>query len=111
MSSQVEILAGACGFRTKVCAISEDGQHVVLEIETDCQNIAKLARQLQAHGPLDAFAELDPRQVSPILAGAASALDDCCAGCIVPSGISKCLQVAAGLQLPTDAAIRFLTDG
>jgi len=33
-------------------------------------------------------------------------LKGCCAGCAVPAGLFKAMQVAAGLALPQDITIR-----
>ncbi|MHB9036101.1 MAG: DUF6951 family protein [Armatimonadota bacterium] len=92
------IRAGACGFTTSVHASSEDMQNVTFEIETDCEKIKKLAEGL---GSVDAYSELALGNQGAIH----SAGTGCCVGCIVPSGISKVMQVAASLMLPSGCSI------
>jgi hypothetical protein len=43
MKAESDIEAGICGFHTTARAESEDHQHVVLDIETDCEKIEKLS--------------------------------------------------------------------
>lgn len=43
MAAVVEIDAGVCGFKTSAKASSEDNQHVVFEVASDCENIRRLA--------------------------------------------------------------------
>lgn len=106
MQATVEIEAGICGFRTSASACCEDGQNVVFEIKSPCENIRTLAGRLQAHGPIDAYQEITPGETSVVLAAGRETLKGGCAGCAVPPGLFKCMQVAAGLALPQDIAIR-----
>ncbi len=105
MRAKVEVDAGVCGFRTTVHATSGDGQHVSFEIATDCEKIEELSRRLAEAGEVDAYQEIHPGQESVVLATARSTLKGCCAGCVVPVGIFKGLQVAAGLALPRNLSI------
>jgi len=107
MIVHAEIHAGTCGFRTKVRAGCTDGQNVTLDIETDCENIARLAQRLKENGPVDAFTEIDRRQPGVLEIAAADSLAAVCVGCVVPAGLSKCIQMAAGLLLPGDVEMRF----
>lgn len=102
MNSKVEIDAGVCGFRTCVRAASEDGQFMTFTITSDCEKIRGLAEALKARGSVDAYQEISPQGSSVILAVARQCLKGCCAGCAVPVGIFKSMQVAAGLALPKD---------
>lgn len=104
-TSTCEIQAGICGFRTRSTASCDAMQGVTFQVETDCAKIANLARQLADRGALDAYAEIDPRQGSVLLETARGVLTGCCAGCVVPIGLFKAMQVAAGLALPKDIAI------
>lgn len=105
MHTKLEIQAGICGFRTSGEARCEDSQHVTFALESDCAKIAELARRLVPQGPLDAYGEIDPRTESVLLATARGVLTGCCAGCAVPIGLFKAMQVAAGLALPKDILI------
>ncbi len=102
MKATAHIEAGICGFRTTVQAASEDDQHVTFAVETDCEKIWRLGARLQTLGPLDAFEEINPANDSRLLATVRATLSGCCAGCAVPVGLFKAMQVAAGLALPKD---------
>ncbi len=106
MKARVEIEAGICGFRTAAGADCEDGQNVTFAITTDCEKIGGLAEALKAKGPLDAFQEISPATESVLLGTVRSTLKGCCAGCAVPVGLFKAMQVAAGLALPADVVVR-----
>lgn len=105
MICKAEIQAGICGFFTRVCAQSQDAQHVTFEIETDCEKIQRFASKLSTLGSLDAFEEIDPAKGSRLLETARASMCGCCAGCAVPVGLFKAMQVAAGLALPKDVNI------
>ncbi len=100
MNARAEIQAGICGFHTTVYARTEDAQHVTFELETDCDKILQLSARVTALGPLDALREINPLNGSRLLETARASLPGCCAGCAVPIGLFKAMQVAAGLALP-----------
>jgi len=102
MKATAEIDAGICGFHTTVHALSEDDQNVTFDLETNCEKIGHLGTLLKAQGPLDAYEEISPASGSRLLETARQALPGCCAGCVVPVGLFKSMQVAAGLALPKD---------
>ncbi len=103
-----EISSGICGFTTTVTARpAGDGQHVTLTIESDCPNVQQLAAELLdlTDMEVDAFREITYRGEGPhILRLAARHLRH--TACPVPSGLIKAIEVAAGLALPADVAIR-----
>ena len=105
MKASVHIEAGVCGFETKAQAASDDDQHVTFNIETTCEKIALLIELINRNGPIDAFLEISSSDQSVILQIAEAALTGCCAGCVVPAGLFKALQVSAGLALPKDIHI------
>jgi hypothetical protein len=104
MKVQADIDAGVCGFQTRVVAHSEDPQQVQFDITSGCEKIQGLAEILQPKQPIDAYQEISPAE-GVIMQTAKSQLTGCCAGCAVPAGIFKALQVAAGLALPKDITI------
>jgi len=104
MNVQADIDAGICGFQTRVVAHSEDSQQVQFDITSGCEKIQGLAETLQPKQPIDAYQEIRPAE-GVIMMTAKSQLTGCCAGCAVPAGIFKALQVAAGLALPKDITI------
>jgi len=99
--------AGVCGFRTTVTARSDDMQTVGLQILGDCQKIRGVAEALQV--PIDAYKEIGDGSDGVVLSAARTHLTGCCAGCAVPSGIFKSVQVAGSVALP--APISFTDDG
>ena len=108
MTTNVKIEAGVCGFHTTVKAECTDQQHVDLQIESTCDKIKNLAKTLEEINPIDAYQEIMPTSQSQILKCACETLNGCCSGCVVPSGIYKAMQVAAGLALPKDISIQFM---
>jgi len=97
-----EIQAGICGFRTTVRARSEDSQNVSLDITSTCEKIAALAADL---GTIDAYREIGDGFDGHIHKAALRHLKGCCAGCVVPSGIFKSVQVAGCVALPAPVSI------
>jgi len=106
MKSFVEVDAGVCGFRTQATAASDDGQHVAFAIDTDCEKVSQLAAALADRQPLDAYQEISPAGNGVFMTTVRGTLKGCCAGCAVPAGLFKVMQVAAGLSLPKDISIR-----
>lgn len=106
MKALVEVEAGICGFRTSACVNSEDGQHVAFEVESDCEKIAALGAALMVKGLIDAYQEISPASESVLMQTVRSMLTGCCAGCAVPVGLFKAMQVAASLALPKDIVIQ-----
>ena len=105
MTTRIRVDAGVCGFCTEAKASSDDSQHVALCIESDCEKIQRLAMRIQETGALDAYSEISPGEESVLLGLARDTLQGCCAGCVVPVGLFKAIQVAAGLALPKDLSI------
>jgi hypothetical protein len=107
--ARAEIEAGICGYTTVVEArATDDPRRVVLDIQSSCGAIQKLAAVLTE---VDPFREFSFRRQSPLtLELAAQHCDH--AACAVPSGIIKAIEVAAGLALPADVSITVSkTDG
>jgi hypothetical protein len=99
--------AGVCGFRTVVEAESDDMQNVVFRIETDCENIRAMAGDLET---VDGYQELGDGYDGQVLGAARKHLKGCCSACIVPSGIFKAMQVAAGVSLVAPCSIAIERD-
>ena len=97
------IRAGVCGFETEVLARSDDQQNVTLSIRSDCEKIRGVAQDLQA--PIDAYQEIGAGFDGAVYKVVLARLKGCCAGCAVPSGIFKSVQVAGGVALPSPVAI------
>ena len=100
---RTKINAGVCGFRTTVLARSDDLQNVSLTIESDCEKIRGVAEGLAA--PIDAYQEIGAGFDGAVYTAVLARLSGCCAGCVVPCGIFKTVQVAGAVALPAPAAI------
>lgn len=105
MQARTEIDAGVCGFHTDVNTSSEDGMFVVFEVKSDCEKIRGLGEALVTRGPINAYEEISPVAESVVMNTVRECLKGCCAGCAVPVGLFKSMQVAAGLALPKDITI------
>ncbi len=97
---------GICGFHSKVQAESDDSQMVRFKITSGCEKIQELGKGMEALGPVDAYQEIGPDADSQIMKTVRENPMRCCPGCAVPVGLSRAMQVAAGLALPKDIAIR-----
>ncbi len=106
MKAKVEIDAGICGFCTTARVTSEDGQNVVFNFDSDCDKILQLGKVLRDKGPVNAYQEISPGGPAVIMTTVQESLKGCCAGCAVPVGLFKAMQVAAGLALPKDINIK-----
>jgi hypothetical protein len=110
MKATVEIHAGICGLQTTAQVISQDGQNITFDIATNCEKIRQLAQTLQNKEPIDAYQEISPKGPAVIMTSVKETLMGCCAGCAVPVGLFKAMQVAAGLALPKDITIILTKD-
>ena len=102
MRAKAVIGAGVCGFSTTVTATSDDMQNVTFEIVSDCENITRLAADFPQ---VDGYSEVGAGFDGAVHQAVRETLKGCCSGCIVPCGIFKSMQVAAGLALPAPASI------
>lgn len=83
-----------------------DGPLCRLTIESECRAIQKLAAEL---AEVDPFREISHRRDTPLTLQLGAKYCSH-AACPVPAGIIKAVEVAAGLNLPVDAAIRLSKD-
>lgn len=106
MKAHVDIDAGICGFRTKAVLTCGDGQNISsCDISSDCANIQRVAESVSQFLPFDAFEEISPA-AGRLLACCRETPKGCCVGCVVPVGLLRAVQVAAGLALPKDVHIQ-----
>jgi Family of unknown function (DUF6951) len=103
MSGRAEVVAGICGHGTSIEAIAAEGRMVGFTIETTCDNVERFTGLLDEHGPVDAYAEINPRGESVVLACGREG--GCCVYCIVPAAALKAMRVATGLALVADVSI------
>lgn len=102
MGAKVTVNAGVCGFTTTVVATSDDMQNVSFQIESDCDSIVRLAEAMPV---VDGYAEIGAGFDGAIHEVVRGTLRGCCSGCLVPCGIFKAMQVAAGLALPAPVSM------
>jgi len=107
MQVKAVVGAGICGFTTTVTATSDDVQNVTFEIESDCENIMRLG---ESFPQVDGYSEIGAGFDGAIHQAVRETLKGCCSGCIVPCGIFKAMQVAAGLALPAPASIDIIKE-
>ncbi len=104
MNGTARVKAGICGHETTLRAQTSDGRAVTFAVETTCDNIERYAARFAADEPFDAYAEIDPRTPSKLLAPPYGETH-VCTDCVVPAAALKALRVATGLALPADVAI------
>ncbi|MEN6642018.1 MAG: hypothetical protein ABFE08_06195 [Armatimonadia bacterium] len=97
------INAGVCGFVTQVTATCDDGQNVSFVVESPCEKIQALGAALPT---VDAYAEIGAGFDGQVLSTVRAVLGGCCAGCVVPAGVFKAMQVAAKLALPASSGVQ-----
>jgi len=107
MHAKATINAGVCGFTTVVEAESDDMQNVTFAIESDCENLKRLA---EGFPQVDGYSEIGAGFDGVIHQAVRKTLQGCCSGCVVPCGIFKAMQVAAGLALPAPASIEIVKE-
>ena len=97
MDAVAEVIGGVCGLKTVVRATSTDGVTVHLDICSDCQRICAMAGEMP---PLDAVEEALRKALNETLPVVLAAKHKLHSSCLVPAGILKAVEVAAGLALP-----------
>jgi hypothetical protein len=100
--SKAIIQPGACGLSTTVTATMNGSGRVDLHIESECKAVRVLAENLP---DVDPYAEYSFRRGLPQTLQ--KGIDHCShTSCPVPVGILKAVEIAAGLNLPSDVHIR-----
>ena len=99
---KTKVEAGICGFITEIETSSEDMQHVSFKVETDCEKIKNLSKKLNK---VDAYNEIKDGFDGELFKIIREELKGCCAGCAVPVGLFKSMQVAAMVALPKNISI------
>lgn len=102
----IKTQCGACGFECTITAAAGEGEEKVnVTIESECPSMA-------AYGA--SVAELDPMNEFLFSGGEPLALSAAREhlphpACVVPVAVIKAVEVTAGLTLPKDASINFLS--
>ena len=102
--TRAEVYSGVCGFTTTIDATTDGLRCVLLTIESRCEAIQRLARELDH---VDPFREITFGNGGPQTLRLAAECQ-CHTACPVPAGIIKAVEVEAGLALPADATIRIV---
>ncbi|MFO7534226.1 MAG: hypothetical protein R6X19_00840 [Kiritimatiellia bacterium] len=110
MKAQVSVEGGICGFSTCVRAEADESANVTFQIESECAKVRAFGEALALKGPVDAYAEIGEGADGVVLTTSRSVMKGCCAGCVVHAAAFKALQVAGGLALPKDIALRISAD-
>jgi hypothetical protein len=99
--AKAEIFSGNCGMRTTVVA-TMDGKNCKLSISSNCKAIRRMAKELTEVNP---YKEISFRKGMPKIHEAGQKY---CyhAGCPVPVGIIKAVEVEAKLDLPMNVIIQ-----
>ena len=103
MKCVAEIQAGVCGFKTTITAEAEE-EMVSFALATDCQKIQGLGSALHGRS-FDAYSEIHTGFDGGVMQTVRANLSGCCAGCVVPVGIFKSMQVAARVALPKEVMV------
>ena len=106
MKALVVVDGGICGFQTRIHTESDNAQNVTFRIASGCEKVRAFGDALTAKGPVDGYAEIGAGSDGVVLTTARESLKGCCAACAVPVGAFKAMQVAAGVALPKDVALR-----
>jgi len=97
MEVVAKIQAGVCGFETVVRTTCPDGLHVTLQLESNCPKVQGMAASLQSLDALDEILRRPLADTTPICVASEHGLH---VACLVPVGILKAVEAAAGLALP-----------
>ncbi|MBN1584537.1 MAG: hypothetical protein JXA89_27775 [Anaerolineae bacterium] len=105
MAITTQISGGACGLKTVINASSADGMHVTLTIESDCPQITAMAAELTK---LNAFEQVLRTPLPDTIPLRLSVEHKLHTTCLVPVGILKSVEAAAGLALPAESWIKVI---
>ncbi len=103
MKCVAEVQAGVCGFKTTIAAEAEE-EMVSFTLTSDCEKTQGLGKALGGR-TFDAYREIHTGFDGEVMQTVRASLSGCCAGCAVPVGIFKAMQVAAAVALPRDVTI------
>lgn len=102
MDIRATIQGGICGLDTVIDAWSVDGMVVRLEVKSDCPKVQELAAELTE---VDAIEQVLRRPLVETEVARLAAEQGLHATCLVPVGILKAVEAAAGLALPSTCTI------
>ena len=101
---KLHVYPGVCGLDTVITAETNEDEEIVLDIQSKCPAVMKLAEELKE--PLDAYSICFSRPGSgEIYDKAARCLIH--GACPTAAGIVKCIEAEAGLALAKDVSMVF----
>jgi len=103
MEYRGEIRGGVCGLQTTVKVASTDGMSVTVRVESSCPLVNKMAAELTTLDALDEIMRRPYIETTPALLSAKHKLHTTC---VVPVGILKAVEAAAGFALAGEAGIK-----
>ncbi|MCF8069168.1 MAG: hypothetical protein K9L30_11340 [Desulfobacterales bacterium] len=99
--TKCKIVAGICGFVTKVEVAPSAGGKVSVKIKSGCPDVTKLSEELSEITPYEEiFKKICQTKTYEL---ATKYLPH--SACTVPSGILKAIEIEAGLALPKNVTI------
>jgi len=101
---RLEVDPGICAFTCLIYAFKDEKYTVRFEIQSDCDQIQNLAKDLGKVGMKDLFL---PMSRNPIFKSAEKS--QCHLACPIPCSLIKAAEVALGLALPKKVKITFDT--
>jgi hypothetical protein len=104
--TKVVVNPGVCGFTAMVEVTSDDGMEVTLNVETGCPAITAMFDELGTS--FDAFELVFTYLGTNVFYQYANDNYPQHGGCITIAGITKAVEAACSLALPTDASISFV---
>jgi len=96
------VSVGACGFECAITVEALPGGRLKVDVQCDCEHVKEFAGEVSQ---LDECAALGPWGTNVIHQAAARSIPH--AGCVVPCGVAKCVEVVAGAALPVNAELKF----
>ncbi len=102
--TKVRIAPGVCGFPTIIEIEKKEGKRYSIKVSSECEMVEKMGEEVSLLSFMDAFKRIPDNPVYQ--KGSACLLH---VSCPVPSGILKALEVEAGLAVPKDVKIEFVS--
>lgn len=102
--TKLEIRPGACGFSVMVTATADMDKRVNVDIETDCEQVKELAREIEFLTIQDILGF--PFGEDRVYQAAKKVIRH--ASCPVPCGIIKAAEAELGLAVMHDVLIHFI---
>ncbi len=107
MDIRAEIKSGPCGFVSCIKASSNDGENVTLHIESDCSMVQKMVGTLHSLNAIEEVLRKSLIETTPAHLAAKYKLHPTC---LVPVGILRAVEAAAGLALPARCEIELFRE-